>query len=338
MRVLFIGGTGVISTACSELALERGIDLFILNRGRSGRQVPAGARVIQADIRDSAATGAALRGMEFDVVVNWVAFTPDQVDADIELFRGRTGQYLLISSASVYQTPPVRLPVTEDTPLENPLWQYSRDKIACEQRALRAAAEEAFPVTIVRPSHTYDRTKLPIRGGYTMIDRMRRGVPVVIHGDGTSLWVLTHSTDFARGFVPLLGEPAAIGEAFHITSDDLLTWNAIYAAVGEAAGVEPIPLHVPSDWIAAFDPDWGASLLGDKAHSMIFDNSRIRTIVPDFEARIPFSEGAREIVEWFDADAARREVDQRFDAMLDEVVAAARVPARGGYGVEGAPG
>lgn len=329
MRVLFIGGTGVISTACSELALRNGVDLYLLNRGSSGRSVPAGAEVIHADIRDLEATRAALKGMEFDVVVDWIAFTPDHVDVDIELFRGRTRQYVLISSASVYQTPPARLPVTERTPLENPFWQYSRDKIACERRAFRAQQEEGFPVTIVRPSHTYDRTKLPIRGGYTMVDRMRRGVPVVIPGDGSSVWVMTHSQDFARGFVPLLGNSAAIGEAFHITSDDLITWNAIYEAIGAAAGAEPIPVHVPSDWIAAFDPGWGASLLGDKTHSMIFDNSKIRTIAPDFEARIPYREGAREVLAWFDEDPARQVVDREFDALLDQIIAAAQVPMRG---------
>lgn len=329
MRVLFIGGTGVISSACSELALRNGVHLHLLNRGSSGRPVPEGAEVIHADIRDVDAARQALRGMDFDVVVDWVAFTPDHVEADIELFRGRTGQYVLISSASVYQTPPAQLPVTEQTPLENPFWQYSRDKIACEHRALRAEHDEGFPVTIVRPSHTYDKTKLPIRGGYTMVERMRRGAPVVIPGDGTSLWVLTHSRDFARGFVPLLGDPAAIGEAFHITSDDLLTWNAIYQAIGAAAGVEAIPVHVPSDWIAAFDPGWGASLLGDKAHSMIFDNSKIRTIAPQFEARIPFRDGAREVLAWFDEEPSRRVVDRQFDAVLDEIVAAARTPLRG---------
>lgn len=329
IRALFIGGTGVISAACSELALQRGVRLYLLNRGNSGRPVPPGAEVIHADVRDTEATRRALQGMDFDVVVNWVAFTPDHVEADIELFRGRTGQYVLISSASVYQTPPASLPVTERMPLDNPFWQYSRDKIACERRALQAHQEEGFPVTIVRPSHTYNRTKLPIRGGYTMVDRMRRGVPVVIPGDGTSVWVMTHSRDFARGFVPLLGAPAAIGEAFHITSDDLLTWNAIYEAIGAAAGAEPIPVHVPSDWIAAFDPGWGASLLGDKAHSMIFDNTKIRTIAPDFEATIPYRQGAREALAWFDEDPARRIVDRDFDALLDRIVAAAQVPMRG---------
>lgn len=322
MRALFIGGTGIISSACSRLAVERGLELHLLNRGASSRPPPPGAHTLVGDARDPASVRAAIGSLDFDVVVDWIAFTPDQVETDLDIFRGRTGQYVLISSASVYQTPPARLPVTEATPLSNPYWQYSRDKIACEERAVRAHQEEGFPVTIVRPAHTYDRTKLPIRGSYTMVDRMRRGAPVVIHGDGTSLWPLLHHTDFARGFVGLLGRPEAIGEAFHITSDDLLTWNQIFEAVADAAGTPLEAVHAPSEWIARFDPEWGGSLLGDKAHSMIFDNSKIRALVPEFSPEISFREGARETVEWLDADPSRRVVDAAFDRMLDEIVAA----------------
>jgi nucleoside-diphosphate-sugar epimerase len=319
MRVLFIGGTGVISSACAQRALEQGVELFLLNRGTSGRSTPTGAQVLRGDSRDPGSVRAALGTRDFDAVVQWIAFTPDHVQADLDLFRGRTGQYVFISSASVYETPPSRLPVTESTPLANPFWQYSRDKIACEHRLVRAHRDERFPVTIVRPSHTYDRTKLPIRGGYTMVDRMRRGAPVVIHGDGTSVWVLTHHTDFARGFVPLLGDPRAIGEAFHITSDELLTWNRIFRSIADAAGVELRAVHAPSDWIARFDPEWGASLLGDKAHSMIFDNAKIRSIVPDFAATVPFSRGAEEILAWLDEQPSRRRIDPAFDAVLDAI-------------------
>lgn len=322
MRVLFIGGTGVISSACSTLAIEQGVELYLLNRGSSSRQVPEGAQVVRGDIRDPDAVRTALAGRSFDAVVDWVAYTPDHIESDLDLFRDATGQYVFISSASAYQTPPARLPVTEDTPLDNPYWQYARDKIACEERLVRAHQEEGFPVTIVRPSHTYDRTKLPIRGGYTMIDRMRRGAPVVVPGDGTSIWVVMHHTDFARAFVPLLGEPRALGEAFHITSDTLLTWNQIYGTVAEAAGAEMDVVHVPSEWIARFDTEWGASLLGDKAHSMIFDNSKLRSIVPGFEPTVSFAEGAAEALAWYDADPARRTVDERFDRTLDEIVRA----------------
>jgi len=321
MKVLFIGGTGVISSACSELALARGIDLYLLNRGHSMRPVPAGARVLHADIRDPEQAHAALAGHAFDVVVDWIAFTPDQVAADIALFRGRTGQYIFISSATVYEKPPSRLPIVEDTPLGNPFWTYAANKIACERLLREAARVEGFPSTIVRPSHTYDRTKLPTAGHYTAIARMRRGKPVVVHGDGSSIWVLTHHRDFAVGFVGLLGNAAAIGEAFHITADELLTWNQIYRILGDAAGVEPKLVHVPSDIIARYDPEWGAGLLGDKAHSVIFDNSKIRRFVTDFAPAIPFATGAREIMAWHDANPARQVVNASVDHAMDALVA-----------------
>jgi nucleoside-diphosphate-sugar epimerase len=325
LRVLFIGGSGVISSACSRLAVERGIELFVLNRGRShDRPLPPEASLLRGDIRHPAAAAEALGGREFDAVVDWVAFTPEQVQADIDLFAGRTGQYVFISSASAYQTPPSRLPVTESTPLRNPFWAYSRDKIACEDLLVAAYRDQGFPVTIVRPSHTYDQTLIPLDGGWTAITRMRQGRPVVVHGDGTSLWTLTHHADFALGFVPLLGHPRTLGEAFHITSDDVLTWNQIAAALAAAAGTSADLVHVPSDVIAAADPDWGASLLGDKAHSMVFDNSKLRSVVPGYRATIPFEQGAREIVAWHDADPARQHADPRLDALMDKLVSACR--------------
>jgi len=322
MKVLFIGGTGIISSACSRLAIERGMDLHLLNRGQSVRPAPEGARVVHGDIRDPGSSRAALGSLAFDVVVDWVAYTSDQVEADLELLRGRTGQYVFISSASAYQTPPAFLPVTESTVLENPYWQYSRDKIACEERLVHAYREERFPLTIVRPSHTYDCTLLPMEGGYTVVDRMLRGKKVIVHGDGTSIWTLTHHADFARGFVGLLGNPHAIGEAVQITSDEWLTWNQIFEMVARAAGAEARIVHVPSDLIAAFDSDWGASLLGDKAHSMIFDNTKIKRLVPDFSATIPFSRGAQEIIAWHNADPARRKTNPDFDRLCDRILAA----------------
>jgi nucleoside-diphosphate-sugar epimerase len=321
LKVLFIGGSGIISSACSRLAVERGIDLYLLNRGSTSlRPVPDGATVLRGDIRDIGSATTALGDLTFDAVVDWVAFTPDHVQADLDLFRGRTGQYVLISSASAYQTPPERLPVTESTPLRNPFWQYSRDKIACEEVLVRAYRDDGFPATIVRPSHTYDQTCVPFDGGWTALARMREGRPVVVHGDGTSLWTLTHHVDFARGFLPLLGHPRTIGEAFQITSDDVLTWNQIARSLAAAAGVEARLVHVPSDAIAAADPAWGAGLLGDKAHSMIFDNSKLRSVVPDYRATIPFEQGAREIVAWHDADVSRQRVDARLDAVMDTLV------------------
>ncbi|MEV4131586.1 SDR family oxidoreductase [Dactylosporangium sp. NPDC049742] len=326
MRVLFIGGSGIISSACTDLAVSRGIDLYLLNRGTSTtRPLPPGVTVLRGDIRDPLSARAALDGLTFDAVVDWVAFTPEHVRTDIELFRGRTGQYVFISSASAYQTPPARLPVVESSPLRNPFWQYSRDKIACEDLLVREYRESGFPATIVRPSHTYDRTLVPFDGGWTAPARMRAGREVVIHGDGTSLWTLTHHTDFARGFVPLLGHPRAIGDVFHITSDDVLTWNQIAEHMAAALGVTAKLVHVPSDAIAAADPDWGAGLLGDKAHSMVFDNSKLRALVPDYVATVPFHVGAREIVAWFDEDPSRQTVDDRLDKLMDDLAARYRV-------------
>jgi nucleoside-diphosphate-sugar epimerase len=324
-RVLFIGGTGVISAACAQQAVRAGFDLFVMNRGTTTvRPVPPGARVLIADVRDPQSVRKAVAGLEFEVVVDYLAFTPDQVRADLELLRGHVGQYVFISSASAYQTPPARLPVVESTPLRNPYWQYSRDKIACEDLLVRAYREEGFPATIVRPSHTYDHTSVPFRGGWTVIDRIRRGAAIVVHGDGTSPWTLTHHVDFARAFVGLLGEPRAIGDSFHITSDEALTWNQIACTLSAAAGVEPRIVHVPSEAVAALDPMWGASLLGDKAHAMVFDNSKIKSLVPGWAATVPFSRGAREIIEWHDADASRRSVDQRVDETMDRLVEAFR--------------
>ena len=322
MKVLFIGGTGIISSACSQLAAERGVELYLLNRGYSSRLVPDGAHVLQSDIRDEASATEALGKLTFDVVVNWVAFTPEHIETDIKLFRNRTQQYVFISSASAYQTPPANLPVVESTPLVNPYWQYSRDKIACEERLTQAYRDEGFPMTIVRPSHTYDQTLLPMDGGYTVVNRMRQGKKVIVHGDGTSLWVLTHHHDFARGFAGLLGNPHAIGDTFHITSDELLTWSQIFETVAQAAGTTAQIVHVPSELIAAYDADWGAGLLGDKANSMIFDNTKIKRVVPGYVATIPFARGAEEVMAWFDADPARQSVDHTLDRLMDKIIAA----------------
>ena len=320
MKVLFIGGTGIISSASSRLAVSRGIELFHLRRGTTSRPVPAEIQLLNGDIRDPESARRALREHRFDAVVDWIAFTPAHIEADLALFRDRTHQFVFISSASAYQTPPAGLPVRESTPLDNPFWAYSRDKIACEERLLRAYREEKFPFTIVRPSHTYDQTLFPCHGGYTVVDRMRRGKKVVVQGDGTSLWTLTHHQDFAKGLVGLLGHSRAIGEAVHITSDEWLSWNQIYDIVASASGVEADKVHVPSDVIARHDPRWGAGLLGDKSNSMIFDNSKIKRLAPDFLCTTPFSEGARQIVEWFDADPARGSVSEEANALQDKLI------------------
>lgn len=322
MKALFIGGTGNISSACSQLALERGVELYLLNRGQSLRPLPEGARVLNADIRDPNAVREALGSMRFDVVADFIAFTPQHIETDLQLFRGRTGQYFFISSASAYQTPPATLPVTEAAILDNPVWQYSRDKAACEERLLRAYREEKFPFTVVRPSHTYSAVYVPVHGNWTTIDRMLRGLPVIVHGDGTSLWTLTHSSDFAKGFVGLMGNSHAIGEVYHITSDEWLTWNQIHEILASAAGVQPELVHVPSDLIAVYDPIWGESLLGDKAHSFILDNSKIKRVVPDFMCTTPFSRGAEEIIAWHRANPARQQVDENFNAICERILRA----------------
>lgn len=320
MKVLFIGGTGAISSACSKLAIERGYDLYLLNRGETGRSVPQAAKIMRGDIRDKQSVINALGDLKFDVVVDWIAFTPEHLETDLELFRGRTNQFVFISSASAYQTP-VNLPVTESTPLANPHWQYSRDKIACEERLIRAFREEQFPFTIVRPSHTYDETRLPLRGRYTVINRMRQGKKVIVHGDGTALWTLTHHQDFAKGFVGLLGNSHAVGEVFHITSDELLTWNQIYELAARAAGTTAHIVHIPSRVLAKYDAEWGAELFGDKAHSMIFDNTKIKRTVPDFNCPIPFSRGVEEIIAWHDADVTRQVIDENLDQLMDKILA-----------------
>jgi nucleoside-diphosphate-sugar epimerase len=323
LKVLFIGGSGVISSACGRQAVDDGIDLYVLNRGTSSRvrPLPAGVKELRADVRNARSVRDAVGDLEFDSVVDWVAFTPGHVRADIDIFSGRTGQYVFISSASAYQTPPARLPVTESTPLRNPFWQYSRDKIECEDLLVHAYRDDGFPATIVRPSHTYDQTLVPFAGRWTVLGRMLAGQPVIVPGDGTSLWTMTHNTDFARGFVPLLGHPRTVGEAFHITSEDFLTWDQIAHALASALGVEARIVHVPSDVIAAADAEWGASLLGDKAHSMVFDNAKIRSIAEGWRATVPFERGAREIADWYLADASRQVTEDKLDALMDKLAA-----------------
>ncbi len=325
MRILFIGGTGLISSACAALAVEQGHELVLVNRGRTSNvPLPHGVKVVHADVRDAEALREATAGKSFDSVVQWIGFTPEHIRPDVDVFAG-AGQYVFISSASAYEKPPSSYVVSEAiTPLRNPYWQYSRDKIACEELLLDAHASTGFPVTIVRPSLTYGPSQIPVSVGswdkpFTIVDRMRRGAPILVPGDGTSLWVLTHNTDFAKGIVGLLGHPGAVGEAFHITSDQVLSWNDIYLEVGRAAGVEPQLLHVPTDLIVAADPDSEGSLWGDKSHSVVFDNSKLRALVPSYEATTPFAAGIRETVGWFDEDPARQQIDPAANALWDRI-------------------
>ena len=275
-----------------------------------------------ADARDSEQLREAVSGRDFDVVADFRAYTADEVRARLDLFRGRVGQYVFISSASAYQTPPARLPIVESTPLRNPVWQYSRDKIAAEDVLVAVYREENYPVTIVRPSHTYDQRTPPLVGGWTQIDRMRSGQPVLVHGDGTSLWTLTHSRDFAVGFVGLLGNPQTFGDAFHITSDEAIPWDQIFEVIAAAADVAQLRLvHIPSEVIARADRRWGDALLGDQAHCLVFDNSKVRRLVPDFGPRTPFHVGAHEIIAWFDADPSRQQVDVQLNDTIEKLLA-----------------
>jgi nucleoside-diphosphate-sugar epimerase len=275
---------------------------------------------LTADIRDIKQVQAAIHNHRFDVVVDWIAYEAEHVSTDFELFRDKTLQYIFISSASVYQKPPAHLPITEAEPILNPIWEYSQKKIACENYLTEKYNKQQFPVTIVRPSHTYDKTKIPLHGGYTTIDRMLRGKPVIIHGDGTSLWTLTHHRDFARGFIGLIGNPESIGEVYHITSDEILTWNQICEILAEAAGVSPNIIHLPSDFISRYDKKWGDGLLGDKAHCLVFDNNKIKAINPDYNSTISFKEGAKEILSWYQADSSRQVVDFALNTKMEEMI------------------
>ncbi len=324
MKVLFVGGTGLISGACSRLALEQGIELFRVTRGH-GPAPRDGATDLIADARDEASTARVVAGHRFDAVVDWIAFTPDDIERDLRLFGDRADQFVFISSASAYLKPPGHWLLREDSPLANPLWDYARDKIACEERLMRAHREVGFPVTIVRPSLTYGDTQVPLAVNswerpYTAIARMRAGKKVIVPGDGTSLWTITHNSDFATGLVGLLGHRAAIGQAFNIMSDEVLTWDAIYGQVAAAAGVEARLVHVASDYIAACLPEMSGTLLGDKSVSAVFDTSKIRRFVPGFRAATPFAQGIGRTVAWFDADPARQRVDAVMDARWDRLL------------------
>jgi nucleoside-diphosphate-sugar epimerase len=326
MRVLFIGGNGNISAACSRLCVERGMEVFLLNRGKRATTVP-GTRSLVADVNEPDQVRQAVGDLTFDVVADFIAFVAPDVERDMELFSGRTRQYVFISSASAYQKPLAHPVVTESTPLKNPYWEYSRNKIACEDVLTRAYRERDFPVVIVRPSLTYDTVWPVAIGGwddFTLVDRIRRGGEMVVHGDGTSLWTVTHAEDFALGFVGLLGNTSANGHAFHITSDEVLTWNQLYTTIAEAAGVEPKLVHIPSDFLAGLNDRERGSLLGDKAHSAVFDNSKIKRFVPDFVARIPFHVGIRRTLAWFEADPRRQRIVDETNRTMDRYIAAWR--------------
>jgi nucleoside-diphosphate-sugar epimerase len=322
MKILLIGGTGNISVYVSKSLLEKRVDLYLLNRGNTNLDL-SGVTNIKGDMRNKKEILNILSDQEFDVVVDWIAFTVDHVKFDYELFKDKVKQYIFISSASVYQKPPSTPYITESTPLKNPYWQYSRDKIACEDYLMKRYRKNDFPMTIVRPSHTY-ATILPIISpgdrNYAIIDRIKKGKEVFLHGDGTTLWTLTHAEDFAKGFCGLVGNIHSIGHAFHITSDEILTWNQIYEIMANTLGVKLNVVHIPSEFLNKYDNQLGSSLLGDKAYSMIFDNSKIKRFVPEYKAVIPFSEGIKRVFEWFEADPKRMVIDESINEEMDRII------------------
>ncbi len=322
MKILFIGGTGNISTAVSNRVVAEGHELYLLNRGKTELEVE-GAISLVADVKDEKAVATAIEGHSFDVVANFIAFTPDEIERDLRLFSGKCGQYIFISSASAYAKPVGSPFITESTPLKNPHWEYSRKKIACEERLQHAYRDEDFPMTIIRPSLTYDKV-IPVAIGswddFTIIERIRAGKPIIVHGDGAGLWTITHSEDFAQGMVGLLGHQLAIGEAFHITSDEVLNWNQIYEAVCAAAGAETEFVHIPSDFIAKM-VDWQeGNLQGDKAQSVIFDNSKLKQFVPDYCATIMFKPGIKRTVDWFESKPERCKINDYFNTLQDAII------------------
>ncbi len=326
MKILFIGGTGIISTASTALAAARGMEVTLLSRGQQAADIPTGVKTLVADINDPALS-ARIANESFDVVVDWIAFTPADIERDLKLFRGRTKQFIFISSTSAYQKPQTHYLMKETTPLANPYWEYARLKIACEERLMQAHRDDGFPVTIVRPSLTYGETLVPLvlnswKMSYTAVDRMIRGAKLVVPGDGTSLWVVTHNSDFAKGLVGLFGQTQAIGEAFHITSDEVLTWDQLFRIVGAAAGAEPKLVHIPSDFIAACIPEKTGTLLGDKSVSVVFDNSKIKRVVPDYRATTTYADGIRKSLAWFNADPARKQIDHQVNASMDKLIGA----------------
>lgn len=325
MKVLFVGGTGTISSAVTEKTAREKMDLYILNRGRNNDEVPEGVKIIIGDIRDVERTKEQLKGHKFDVVVNWVAFEPEHVKADIEIFKDITKQYIFISSASCYQRPVSHYLITESTILSNPLWDYSRKKIECEDVLIRAYRETGFPVTTVRPSYTYGKTMLPFILNsrtlrWTIADRMLKGKKIIVPGDGTSLWTMTHNTDFAKGFFGLMGNIQAIGHPFHITSDEVLTWDQIAGLIGDALGVKPEIIHMPSQFISKVIKESAGGLLGDKSVSVVFDNSKIKRYVPGFTATTSFAEGIKDTVKWYMEDGDRMAIDDEFNRGCDYLI------------------
>ncbi|RCW47511.1 SDR family oxidoreductase [Paenibacillus prosopidis] len=328
MKTLFIGGTGTISSAITKLLSEQGCELYLLNRGNRNEDFPANVNILQADINDEDYVSQLIQNLNFDVVADFIAFHPSQLERDYRLFQGKTKQFMFISSASAYQKPLSDYRITESTPLSNPYWEYSRNKIACEEYLMKQYRETGFPITIVRPSHTYDERSIPLgvhgkNGSWQVARRMLDNKPVIIHGDGTSLWTMTHNSDFAKGFIGLMGNIHAIGESVNITSDETLTWNQIYAAIADALGVELHAVHVSSEFLAICSTeDYRGGLIGDKANSVVFDNSKLKRLVPDFVATTRFDKGIKQTVKYILEHPEYQKEDKQFDMWCDKVILA----------------
>ncbi len=329
MKALFIGGTGTISMAITEqLAQNPDWELYLINRGNRSNRVPENVKVITVDVNDEEAFALKLGDLQFDCVCDFIGFVPEQLERDYRLFKGRTKQFMYISSASAYQKPLSDYKITESTPLANPYWEYSRNKIACEEYLMKLYREEGFPITIIRPSHTYDERSIPVGahgkdGSFQIIKRMLEGKPVLVHGDGTSLWTMTHNSDFAKGFIGLMGNIHAIGEAYHITSDETVTWNQIYQIIADALGVEYKPYYVPSDFLDEVGGyDFRGGLIGDKANSVVFDNSKLKRAVPGFCATVRLDQGIKKAVEYVLSHEEVQFIDEEFDEWCDHVIEA----------------
>ncbi|NOV02679.1 SDR family oxidoreductase [Paenibacillus planticolens] len=334
MKALFIGGTGTISSAITKQLLESGCELYLLNRGTRNESLPAGANLLTADIRDEEHVARLIEHLEFDVVADFIAFEPSQLERDYRLFQGKTKQFMFISSASGYQTPLSDYRITEGTPLSNPYWEYSRNKIACEEYLIKQYRDHGFPITIVRPSHTYDERSIPLgvhgsKGSWQVAKRMLENKPVIIHGDGTSLWTMTHNSDFAKGFIGLMGNLHAIGESVQITSDETLTWNQIYETIAGALGVKLQAVHVSSEFLAACSKEnYRGGLLGDKSNSVVFDNAKLKRLVPEFVATTRFDQGLKATVAHILAHPELQREDQEFDQWCDKVIDALDAAAK----------
>jgi nucleoside-diphosphate-sugar epimerase len=326
LRVLYIGGTGTISTSCVRLSLECGMRVYGLNRGnnRAARTLPEGVTWLRADVTDEASVLSAIEGLDFDAVVNFLSYDAGDAERSIKTFQGRTKQYVQISSASVYGKPVLQVPIVESTPTHNRFLEYARAKLRAEEVLKRAYRDEGFPVTIVRPSHTYDDANPPLPGGWTVVARIARGAEIPVHGDGTSLWTLTHAEDFAVGLIGLLGNLRAIGESFHITGEDIYTWDQIYTIVADALGADAKLVHVASELFPVVAPDWFWSdlLVGDLGHSAVFDNSKIHRFVPSFAPKLTFHRAVQRMIDWRRDHPDQTREDEATDTVLSRVVEA----------------